>query len=328
MTNYIAITIGDIKGIGIEILIKLWNKNKIKNIILFTDEKVLNKFLKKRKINIKINIINQKFKNLNYKKDNLNVFTYVSKSNEDNTYKSLKYAYKFCYNNICIGVITLPLRKDLIKEKIDKKFIGHTEYFQNIDNKKYSNMILYNKRIIISPITTHIEVKKISKIISNKRLIYNQIKNLNKTLRIDFNIKKPKLIISGLNPHAGENGKIGKEEVKFIKPVIKALKNKKIHINGPYSPDSMLIKNNLKEYDCFIFIYHDQALIPFKYISQFSGVNYTGNLSIIRVSPDHGTAYNLIGSKKISNLSLLNCYNLIKKINKNRKINDKSKKIS
>ena len=84
----------------------------------------------------------------------------------------------------------------------------------------------------------------------------------------------------------------------------------------------------MKKYDCFIFIYHDQALIPFKYISQFSGVNYTGNLSIIRVSPDHGTAYNLIGSKNISNLSLLNCYNLIKKIKKNRKTNDKSKKIT
>ena len=88
------------------------------------------------------------------------------------------------------------------------------------------------------------------------------------------------------------------------------------------------IKSNMKKYDCFIFIYHDQALIPFKYISQFSGVNYTGNLSIIRVSPDHGTAYNLIGSKNISNLSLLNCYNLIKKIKKNRKTNDKSKKIT
>tara|TARA_A100001011_G_scaffold367733_1_gene421391 strand:+ start:29 stop:1015 length:987 start_codon:yes stop_codon:yes gene_type:complete len=328
MSNFTAITIGDINGIGIEILIKLWKKNKIKNIILFTNVNFLKKFIKKRKINLKINIIDKKIKNLNYKNNCLNIFSYESKNNEENTYKSLNYAYQFCIDNFCIGIITLPLRKDLIKEKIDNNFVGHTEYFQNIDNKKYSNMILYNKKIIISPITTHIKVKDISKVISNKKLIYNQINNLNNTLKIDFNIPKPKLIISGLNPHAGENGKIGKEEIEFIEPVIKSLKNKKILIDGPFSPDSMLINSNLNKYDCFIFIFHDQALIPFKYISQFSGVNYTGNLSIIRVSPDHGTAYNLIGSKNISYLSLLNCYNLIKKIKKSRKINDKSKKIS
>ena len=328
MTNLIAISIGDINGIGIEILIKLWKKNKINKIILFTNINYLKIFLKKRKINLKINLLDEKIKNLNYKNGYLNIFSYKAKNNEENTYKSLKYAYHFCNKKICIGIITLPLRKDLIKEKIDKKFIGHTEYFQNLDKKKYSNMILYNKKIIISPITTHIKVKNISKIISNKRFLYNQIKNLNNTLKIDFNITKPKLIISGLNPHAGESGKIGREEIEIISPVVKSLKNKKILIDGPISPDSMLINVNMKKYDCFIFIFHDQALIPFKYISQFSGVNYTGNLSIIRVSPDHGTAYNLIGSKNISNLSLLNCYNLIKKIKKNRKTNDKSKKIT
>tara|TARA_E500000178_G_scaffold113577_1_gene113565 strand:- start:3495 stop:4481 length:987 start_codon:yes stop_codon:yes gene_type:complete len=328
MSNYTAVTIGDINGIGIEILIKLWKKNKIKKIILFTDVNIINKFLKKRKIKLKINIINENFKNFNYKKNNLNIFSYQTESNAENTYKSLKFAYKFCKKKICIGVITLPIRKDIIKQKIDKNFIGHTEYFQNIDNKKYSNMILYHEKIIISPLTTHIAVNNISKIISNKKLLYNQIKNLTKTLKIDFNIKKPRLIISGLNPHAGENGNIGKEEIDFIAPVIKKLRKIKILIDGPKSPDSMLINNNLKEYDCFIFMYHDQALIPFKYISQFSGINYTGNLSIIRVSPDHGTAYNLVGSKKISDLSLLNCYNLIKKIDKNKKINDKNKKVS
>ena len=132
MTNLIAITIGDINGIGIEILIKLWKKNKIKNIILFTNISILKKFLKKRKINLKINIIDKKTKNLNYKNDYLNIYSYKALNNEENTYKSLKYAYQFCKKNICIGIITLPLRKDLIKEKIDKKFIGHTEYFQNL----------------------------------------------------------------------------------------------------------------------------------------------------------------------------------------------------
>ena len=137
-------------------------------------------------------------------------------------------------------------------------------------------------------------------------------------MKKDFNIKQPKIIISGLNPHAGENGKLGNEEIKIISPVVKKLKSKGIKIQGPYSADSLLINKNLKYYDCFIFLFHDQALIPFKYISKFSGVNYTGNLDIIRVSPDHGTAYNLVGSKNISYKSFLNCFKLVMKISKNR----------
>ncbi len=137
-------------------------------------------------------------------------------------------------------------------------------------------------------------------------------------------LKKPKIIISGLNPHAGENGKLGNEEIEIINPAVKKLKSKGIKIHGPHSADSLLINKNLEHYDCFIFIFHDQALIPFKYISQFSGVNYTGNLSIIRTSPDHGTAYNLVDSKNISDKSLLNCFKLIKEIHFNRKHADKT----
>ena len=117
---------------------------------------------------------------------------------------------------------------------------------------------------------------------------------------------------------------LGKEEKNFIIPAIKKLKIKGINIKGPISADSILIDENLEKYDCFVFLYHDQALIPFKYISQFTGVNYTGNLNIIRTSPDHGTAYNLVGTNKISNKSFLKSYKLIKKIYKNRKLNDQS----
>ena len=322
MADLIAITIGDIKGVGIKILIDAWINRKINNFILFTDHKIIKQYLNNKNIKIELNIIKKEKIYIDNKK--LNIFSYNSNSKEDNTYKSLKFAYNFCKEKICIGIITLPVRKDLIKNKVNKNFIGHTEYFQKIDNKKYSNMILYNKQIIISPLTTHIEIKKISKFISNKKFIFNQILNLNNTLKKDFNISKPKLIISGLNPHAGENGKIGKEELTYILPTIKKLNKKGVLIDGPFSADSILIKNNLIKYNCFIFIYHDQALIPFKYISQFSGVNYTGNLSVIRTSPDHGTAYDLLKSKKFSNKSFMNCYKLVKKIYKNRMINDKS----
>ena len=325
MNSIVAITIGDINGIGIKILIDLWKKNSLRNFILFTDIKVFNEYLKKNKLKININLVNNKNDdNIKFVKREFNIYSFDSVSLEDNTYKSLKYSYKYCKIKFCKGLITLPLRKDLIINKIDKKFIGHTEYFQKIDNKKMSNMILFHDKIIISTLTTHIPINKVSKIISKKNYLYNKIVNLHNTLKIDFNIKKPKLILSGLNPHAGENGKIGEEDLKVILPTIKRLKSQNINIIGPVSGDSMLINKNIKKYDCYIFIYHDQALIPFKYISQFSGVNYTGNLDIIRTSPDHGTAYNLVYSKKFSNKSLINCYKLINKISKNRKVNAKS----
>ncbi len=324
MNNIIAITVGDVKGVGLEILIDSWKKKRIKNFILFTNIRVVSQNLKNKKINNKINIINEKNRYNKYSKDKFNIYSYKADSLEDNTYKSLKFAYKFCIKKICIGMITLPLRKDLIKKKINRNFIGQTEFFQKIDKKKYSNMILFHDKIIISPVTTHIKLKDVSKKVSQKKFLYNQLINLNNTLKIDFNISKPKIVISGLNPHAGENGNIGKEEIFNINPEVKRLRKKGIIIDGPLSPDSILIKNNLKKYNCFVFLFHDQALIPFKYISQFSGVNYTGNLNIIRTSPDHGTAYDLVGTNKISNKSFMNCYKLIKKIYKNRMINDKS----
>ena len=325
MHSIVAITIGDINGIGIKILIDLWNKNKLGKFILFTDIKVFKKYLKKNKLKININLVNNKKNNsiINFVAKKFNIYTFNSLSLEDNTYKSLKYSYKYCKMKFCKGLITLPLRKDLIINKVNKKFVGHTEYFQKIDKKKLSNMILFHDKIIIATLTTHIPINKISKVISKKNFLYNKIINLHDTLKIDFNIKKPKLVLSGLNPHAGENGRVGDEELQIILPTIKKLKRKNINIIGPISGDSMLINKNLKKYDCYIFIYHDQALIPFKFISQFSGVNYTGNLDIIRTSPDHGTAYNLISSKNFSNKSLLNCYKLINKISKNRIFNAK-----
>ena len=134
----------------------------------------------------------------------------------------------------------------------------------------------------------------------------------------DFAIKKPKIILLGVNPHAGEKGIIGKEEINYFIPIIKKLKKENIHIEGPISSDSAFNLKNLKFYDCFVSPYHDQALIPFKILSGFKGLNYTGNLDIIRVSPNHGTAYNLIGNKNISYERFLYCYRIIKKIIKNK----------
>ena len=179
MNDIIAITIGDIKGIGLKILLDCWKEKRIKNFILFTDIKILKKYIKNKNILKKINFINLENQKINFAQNKLNIYSFKSSSLEENTYKSLTNAYNFCLKKICVGMITLPLRKDLIKEKIDKNFIGHTEFFQKLNRKKYSNMILFHKKIIISPLTTHIRIKDIPKIISRNKFIFNQIFNLN-----------------------------------------------------------------------------------------------------------------------------------------------------
>ena len=128
-----------------------------------------------RKIKLDLNLVNYKKNEFIYLKDKFNIFSYKANSLEENTYKSLKYGYSLCENKACIGVITLPLRKDIIRNKVNRNFIGHTEFFQKKDKKNNVNMILFHKKIIISPLTTHIEVKKISKVISNKKFLFSSL---------------------------------------------------------------------------------------------------------------------------------------------------------
>lgn len=316
----IAVTIGDINGIGIEILIKLWKTKKINNFILITNNNLFTKYLIKKKIKLSIKTINKYDKN-DFKKINNKYFTIFdikAKNNNDNTYNSLLQSYKLNNKKLCEGIITLPLNKNIISKKINRNFLGQTEFFEKLNNKKYTNMIFYSKKLIISPLTTHISINNISKKLQNKNFILNKIKKLILTLKKDFSIQNPRVALAGLNPHAGEKGIIGYEEKKYIIPSIKKLKKEKIFIDGPFSGDSLFTKKNMKYYDCFICCYHDQALIPFKILSEFSGINYTGSLDFVRVSPVHGTAYDIVGLNKANTNSLLNCFILTKKIIMNR----------
>ncbi len=318
MNNLIAVTIGDIKGIGIEILLKTWQSKKIKNFILFTNEKYFRYYLKKNNIKIKYKVINNiSIKLLNLYKNKFLIYTYNAINNPDNTYKSLKYAYEFTKLKKSIGIITLPLNKNIIIKNIDKKFQGQTEFFQKLDNKKYSNMIFIHQKIIIATLTNHIRLKSVTNEIKKTEKILNKIRILNNTLIFKFNLKKPKLIISGINPHCSEEGNFGNEEKKYQIPIIKKLIREGIDITGPISGDSIINDINILKYDCFIFNYHDQALIPFKIISKYSGINFTDGLSILRVSPDHGTAYDIVGKNIANNSSLINCYKFLTNIIKN-----------
>ena len=312
----ICVTIGDIEGIGIRLLLKEFKEKKIKDFILISNVNIFKKHIEfpENKINI---IDGENFNN--YNKNKLNIYSFKTKNKNTNTIDALDYAYKFTKNKIFIGILTLPLNKFKLKNSVSKKFIDQTTFFSNKDNQKYSNMVFYYKKKFFIPLTIHIELKKVHKLFKNKIMMVKKIQNLFSTFENDFNLKKPKMILSGINPHAGENNTISKDDNKYLLPIINELKKRGIPIYGPTSGDGVINKENLKNYDVFIFTYHDQALIPFKILSNYGGVNFTSNLDIIRVSPSHGTAENLIGSKKVISKGIINCFNLIKIINKNRK---------
>ena len=327
MNNLIAVTVGDIEGIGIEILIKLWKSNKIKNFVLITNIKIFKEYLNKKKIKIKYKEVKKIEELKNCDKKLFLIFNINAKNKDENTYKSLHTSYYLNKIKICNAIITLPLNKYKISKYLNKKFIGHTEFFQNIDKKKKSSMIFYSNKIIISPLTTHIPINKVHTFFKKDNFIYNKIKILNETLKNDFNIKNPSIVLTGLNPHSGEEGKIGKEENIYFKPQVKKLLKDNININGPFAADMIFNDKNIKKYDCFVCSYHDQALIPFKLISKFNSVNYTGSLSIIRLSPTHGTAYDIVNKNIANDKSILYCFKIAKKIITNRKNFEKTKKI-
>ena len=313
--NYILITIGDIDGIGIEILINLFKKKKINNFILLTSETIFKNYLKINKVKLKIKKVDN-LKNINILKNDKKFlfFNIFAKNKVENTYKSLISSYNIIKLYNFKGIINLPINKQKIIKNIDKNFVGQTEFYQKIDNKKNSNMMFIYKDLIITTLTTHIALSSIKRKISRKKFIFDKIKCLNKVLENKFKIEEPLIAISGLNPHSSENGTIGNDEAEYMIPQIKMLNKINIRVQGPFSADSILNVKNINKYKCFVFCYHDQALIPYKYISKNRGVNFTGGLSFIRTSLDHGTAYEIVGKNIAENKSLFNCFKLIKKM--------------
>jgi len=316
MSKFIAVSIGDIDGIGIHLLVKEWVKGNLKNFILITNFKILynSKIIDKNQINL----INSKNEFKKFNNDKINILNINTKNKHTNSIDSLKTAYDYAKNGMFIGILTLPLNKNKINKFANKSFIDQTTYFSKLEKNNITNMVFHYKNKFFIPLTIHIELKNVHNYFKNKKLILNKIISLNKTIKKDFGIKKPRIIMSGINPHAGENGLISNDDNQYIKPIINFLKKNNININGPYSGDGVINKKNLRNYDVFIFTYHDQALIPFKIISNYEGVNFTSNLKIIRVSPSHGTAVDMIGKKDVNTKSIINCFKILKKIYKNR----------
>lgn len=324
----IAITMGDPSGINSEIILKAFkqiNNRKI-SFFIICDPDWIKKSKKIFNINIPINIISKK---IDIKKNKLNILPLKNKilfnlgqpnkKNNKAIFESLNTAINLAKNNKVSGIVTLPIYKKNLMKKIPS-FLGHTEYFAEKDRSE-SLMILLSKNLKVATITTHIPLSSVSKSLTIKKII-EKLKILDDSLTNDFNIKNPKIAVSSLNPHSGEEGGIGKEEIEIINPSIQAFKKLGKKIEGPLPADTLFYKKNLKRFDARICMYHDQALIPVKTIDFYGSINFTAGLSFVRTSPDHGTAFNLAGKNKANPKSLINAIKEASFILENRKKNE------
>ena len=218
--------------------------------------------------------------------------------------KVIKKAVGLVKTNKAKALCTSPINKNVLMSGANFPYTGHTEFLANLDAIDNPVMMLACSKLKVVPLTTHIPLKDVPDRIS-KKLLTETIKITNAAMKEKFGISEPILAISGLNPHAGENGQLGDEEKKIIIPVIRGLEGK-INIIGPLSADTMFHPDARAKYDVAITMYHDQALVPLKTIGFDEGVNITLGLSFIRTSPDHGTAFDLAGQNAANETSTVN----------------------
>lgn len=207
--------------------------------------------------------------------------------------ESLEISIHQVYNKKADALITLPISKASLRQ-YDWDFPGQTEMLSAYTNQAQPLMILFAKQFRVALATIHVPLEKVSSMISKDSLVQT-INILHTSLCEDWRIDEPTIAVLGLNPHAGEQGDIGDEEQISIIPAIDQCKSLNINIDGPFSADAFFAQKKYQNYDAVLAMYHDQGLIPLKMISGYSGVNATVGLPIIRVSPDHGTAYDIAG---------------------------------
>ncbi len=317
--NPIIVVPGEPNSIFYEIFFKSLKKLKIKSpIILITSKDLvldqIKKFNYKKKIkfidvdsikykklnNSCLNIIDINHKNFNFKKKNSSQSNkYIFNCFETAFYIIKKYNFKKFING--------PINK---KKFLKKDYLGITEYISSKFKLKKNAMLIYNKKLSVCPLTTHLPIKYISKKI-NKISIIEKIKLIDNFYKFRIK-KKPKIAILGLNPHCESIDKFNEDE-KIIKPVVNILKKKKFKVSGPYAADTIFLKQNRDKFDVILGMYHDQVLTPIKTLYEYDAINITLGLPFLRISPDHGPNKNMIG-KNISNpLSLIKAISFLDK---------------
>ncbi len=307
----VGISIGDLNGIGIEIILKTFSDSRMLDFctpVLFGSSKVVSHHKKFLNSAVSINgisslnqIIEHKVNLMSVWKDDIELELGVAnKELGKYAYLSLSKAVEALNNGEIDVLVTAPINKDNIQSE-EFKFQGHTEYLEaNLEGK--SLMILMTDELRVGLITGHVPIQDIAKLITPE-LITEKVEIMHESLMQDFKIRKPRIAVLGLNPHCGDNGVIGDEDKDIVAPTIEKIREKGQLIFGPYSADSFFGTAAYKDFDAVLAMYHDQGLAPFKTLSFGNGVNFTAGLSKVRTSPDHGTAFEIAGKNQANESS-------------------------
>ena len=296
----IALSPGDPAGIGPEICLKsLQEINNPKDFELIGDIDFYRKLSKDLNLNLSFEeTLHTKNSILvkNIKLDSEVVSGSPNVANSKYTLDVLLTGSLGAINKEYAALVTGPINKKIIND-YGFEFSGHTEFLADISQTKNVVMLLANSKVKVALLTTHIPLNKVSESVSTKKII-ETIKILNENLKRLWKIKNPKICVLGLNPHAGEGGFMGSEEIEIIEPAINALLSEKICVEGPISADTAFIKEKISKYDAYLAMFHDQGLPVLKSMGFGDSVNITLGLPFTRISVDHGTAYELAGKNK------------------------------
>ena len=319
--NKTLITLGEPAGIGPDLCVLLAEKYLTRNTIVISDPLLIKNSANKLRRKIKINILEDiespalsgKFL-VNVLPVNLKAINKPGRLNPKNAgyvIETIRKAAELCLEKKASSMVTGPISKSVLNNG-GYKISGHTEFLANICKHK-SVMMLMNTYMKIALHTTHVPLEKVSRYIT-KDSLKKTICIINNDLKEKFGIKKPKILVTGLNPHAGEDGMLGKQDDNIIKPVITEMRRNKILIDGPVPADTAFLKKYVEMYDIILTMYHDQGLPVIKFNNFKKTVNVTLGLPITRVSVDHGTALDLVGTGKIDISSFIEAIKVARSI--------------
>ena len=326
----IGFTCGDTNGIGTELIIKSLSDNRILDFctpIVFASNRLINFYRKSiPETPFAFNSLKE-FDKINHKQINIyNCWeeeTVVEPGEVNETggkyaVKSLISATNALKEGIIDAIVTAPIHKKNVHSE-EFPFTGHTPFFKAFFEAKDVVMLMVAGSFRVALVTEHVSLKEVSNLITKENIL-SKIQILHASLRKDFNIDRPKIAVLALNPHAGDDGLVGMEEIEIIKPAIRDAKQHNMLVTGPFSADAFFAHGYQHKFDAVLAMYHDQGLIPFKSLAMEDGINFTAGLDVVRTSPDHGTAMDIAGKNKADSASFSAAIFDAIKILENRKI--------
>lgn len=318
MKPSIAISIGDFNGIGPEIILKALTHVDLTTStpLILAPREILDFYAKKLSLKVELNIcsyldeVDTDYVNLlDFETDSLEINPgFQSEQSGLISMNSIELGIELTKAEVAHALVTAPISKEAVN-LAGFKIPGHTEFLADKTDTQSVLMMLVNDGLRVALTTAHIPISKVSSSITES-LILEKLGLLHESLKNDFNISDPKIAVLGLNPHAGDGGVIGSEEINVIVPALEKASQSGLYAAGPFPADGFFGQKLYEKYDAILAMYHDQGLAPFKLLSFGSGVNFTAGLPIIRTSPDHGTAFDIAGFGKADESSFIQAYQL------------------